>query len=87
MSETFLIKLEPKASNFIKKSLWHKCFPVNFAKFIRTTFLQNTSGTASVLVLSVCHYLDFVYSVCNFQSMKSPVELNRLFSKIYCYIT
>ena len=53
MSETFLIKLEPKASNFIKKSLWHKCFPLNFAKFLRTTFLQNTSGTASVLVLSV----------------------------------
>ena len=27
----------------LKKSLWHKCFPVNFAKFLRTTFLQNTS--------------------------------------------
>ena len=24
--------------------LWHKCFPVNFAKFLRTPFLQNTSG-------------------------------------------
>ena len=30
--------------NFIKKSLWHRCFPVNFAKFLRTPFLQNTSG-------------------------------------------
>ena len=26
-------------------------------------------------------------SVCNFQSMKSPVELNCLFSKFFCYIT
>ena len=26
------------ASNFIKKSLWHRCFPVNFAKFLRTPF-------------------------------------------------
>ena len=22
----------------VPKSLWHKCFPVNFAKFLRTTF-------------------------------------------------
>ena len=27
-----------------KKSLWQRCFPVNFAKFLRTPFLQNTSG-------------------------------------------
>ena len=26
-------------------------------------------------------------SVCNFQSMKSPVELNSLLSKFFCYIT
>ena len=25
------------------QSLWERCFPVNFAKFLRTTFLQNTS--------------------------------------------
>ena len=27
-----------------KKRLWHRCFPVNFAKFLRAPFLQNTSG-------------------------------------------
>ena len=26
------------------KRLWHRCFPVDFTKFARTTFLQNTSG-------------------------------------------
>ena len=26
----------------LKKRLWHRCFPVNFAKFRRTPFLQNT---------------------------------------------
>ena len=32
--------------------------------------------------------VEFQYiSVCNFQSMKSPVELNSLFSKFFCYIT
>ena len=33
----------PQAGNFIKKRLWHKCFPVIFAKFLETPFLQNTS--------------------------------------------
>ena len=27
------------------------------------------------------------YSVCNFQSVKRPVELNSLSSKVFCYIT
>ena len=29
---------------FIKKRYQHRCFPVNIAKFLRTAFLQNTSG-------------------------------------------
>ena len=27
----------------LKKRLWYRCFPVNFAKFLRTPFLQNIS--------------------------------------------
>ena len=33
-----------KPATLLKLRLWHKCFPVNFAKFLRTPFLQNTSG-------------------------------------------
>ena len=33
-----------KSATFLKKRLWHRCFPVSFAKFLRTPFLQNTSG-------------------------------------------
>ena len=40
----FLIKLQLWAYNFIKKRLWHRCFSVDFAKFQRTPFLQNTCG-------------------------------------------
>ena len=29
----------------------------------------------------------FMFSVCNFQSMKSPVELNSPLLKFFCYIT
>ena len=28
----------------LKKRLWHRYFSVNFAKFLRTLFLQNTTG-------------------------------------------
>ena len=31
-------------STLLKKRLWHRCFPVNFAKFLRTPFLLNTSS-------------------------------------------
>ena len=33
-----------RPATLLKERLWHRCFPVNFAKFLRTTFLQNTSG-------------------------------------------
>ena len=33
-----------KSCNFTKKRPWHRCFPVNFAKLLRTPFLQNTPG-------------------------------------------
>ena len=33
-----------RSATLLKKRLWHSCFPVNFAKLLRITFLQNTSG-------------------------------------------
>ena len=30
--------------SFLIIRLWHRCFPVIFAKFLRAPFLQNTSG-------------------------------------------
>ena len=33
-----------RPATLLKKRLFHRCFPVNFAKFLRTPFLQNTSG-------------------------------------------
>ena len=38
------LQVLPEACNFIKKRLWHRCFPVNFVKFLRAPFLQNNSG-------------------------------------------
>ena len=33
-----------RPATLLKKRLWYRCFPVNFAKFLRTPILQNTSG-------------------------------------------
>ena len=50
VKKTFLEILQNSQENiltrvsFLTKWLWHMCFPVNFAKFLRTPFLQNTSG-------------------------------------------
>ena len=41
-----------KPGTLLKKRLWHNYFPVNFAKFLGTPFLQNTSGSP-LLVLTL----------------------------------
>ena len=33
-----------RPATLLKKRLWHGCVPVKFVKFLRTPFLQNTSG-------------------------------------------
>ena len=43
-------------SSYEKKRLWQRCFPVNFAKLLRTPFLQKTSGR---LLLSLADYEKF----------------------------
>ena len=34
----------------LQKRLWHKCFPVNLVEFLKTLFLQNTSGRQLLLL-------------------------------------
>ena len=42
-----------RPATLLKKSLWHRCFPVNFAKFLRTPFLQNTSGRLLLIFIKI----------------------------------
>ena len=43
----------------LKKGLWHRCFLVCFAKFLRTPFLQNTSGRLLLKLFDGIVYVDF----------------------------
>ena len=38
--------------------LWHRCFPVNFVKFLRTPFLHRTPLVAASV--SICQIMDLV---------------------------
>ena len=44
MLESFFNKVAHWSATLLKKSLRHKCFSVNFGKYLRTPVLQNTSG-------------------------------------------
>ena len=33
-----------RPTTFLKKGVWHRCFPMNFAKFLRALFLKNISN-------------------------------------------
>ena len=35
----YLIKLHSRPTSLLKKRFWHRCFHVNFEKFLRTSFL------------------------------------------------
>ena len=45
---------DPEPATLLKKRLWHRCFPMNFAKFLRAPFSQNTYGR---LLLDKQHFL------------------------------
>ena len=61
-----------QARNFIKKRLQHRCFPVDFVKFLRTPFLQNTSGRLPLLILS--KFSKMSLSNCVAQKMKFSLK-------------
>ena len=50
-----------KYKNILKKGLWHSCFPVNFAIFLRTSFLQNTFGQLLLAYENLCFWREFRY--------------------------
>ena len=50
-----------RAATLLKKRFQHRCFQVNFMKFLRTPFLQNTS----VICLTVSFHKEVLYICSN----------------------
>ena len=78
-----------RPATLLKKRLWHKCFPVNFVKFLRRSFLQSTSGGV-VLLVFLTSFGNLAWKVVNDYSIttnrKTKVPLNIQYnSKLYYY--
>ena len=58
VAEEAVVQAPP--ATLLEKRLWHRCFPVNFAKFLRTPFhrtpLVAASLAADIALVSVLHF-------------------------------
>ena len=41
-----------RPATLLKKSFWHRCFLMNFTKFLRTPISQNTSGRLFLIIIT-----------------------------------
>ena len=70
-----------RPATLLKKRLWHRCFPLNFEKFLRKGFLQNTSGR----LLLQNHDLLFFVQKCHHHFPGAAVRrcsVKKVFSEI-----
>ena len=57
-----VIGLRP--TTLLKMRLWHRCFPVNFTKFLRTPFFTKHLQTAVSAYIEVKHFHFNIFLVC-----------------------
>ena len=81
------------SATLLKSSLWHRCFPVNFATFLRIPFLQNTSGWLLLLIQelasnfrNVKFYPKYKYSISERKERTCLKVLIQLLMIIFCHI-
>ena len=82
----YWLHLFSQPATLLKKSLWHRCFPVNFAKFLRTPFLQNTSGWLLLQLISLrCPQKFIIIQVflCEYNFLKNHPQRRVQFRKSF----
>ena len=55
-----------RPATLLKKRLWHRYFPVNFVKFLRISFLRNTSGRLLLVCKNgwyTCNHIIFPHPI------------------------
>ena len=72
----------PETCNFIKERPWHRCFPVNFVKFLTTPFSQNTFGR---LLLNT--YTKLISCQCNIFHYRESLAFVNLFFDRFSIMT
>ena len=80
-SKYVFLKISPravfKACNLIKKGLLHRCFPVNFANFLKAQFLLNTSGRLLLPIMKMSFLLckENNKDIFRIQKLENDLEL------------
>ena len=82
-----------RPGNLFKKRLWHRCFPVNFVKLLRTPLLQNTSGRLllimweyGVFLTCICPHTNRIFDcvlIQEYKVRKNPYS--RIYYAIFCH--
>ena len=68
-------------SPLLKKKLFHRCFSVNFSKFLRPPFLQNTSGRL-LLNLTTYHFSSKNIKAFQWLLKSKPLSIMTALNKI-----
>ena len=88
MERLFTQVVDPQDCSFIKRRLQHRCFPVKFAKLLRTAFFTEHLQWLLQFGISFFHVAgidgrgilisDFHFSVpfCEFDSLRQPWRYN-----------
>ena len=91
----FFNKVAP--ANLLKKRLWHRYFPVNFVKFLRTPFLtEHLRMTAFCIILHTILWslllvlnklITLLYLVCMFGYMTFSISfIRKKFRELFSFI-
>ena len=74
-----------RPSTLLKKRLWHRCFPVNFEKFLRTPFLIEHLWWLLLLLLCFAVHMELLYLLIYF-CVSSRVIILQLYLFFYLYV-
>ena len=79
-----VIKL-PRPATLLKKRLWHRCFPVNFVKFLRTPFL--TEHLRWLLLLCQYCIYNLFYALSSVPISPDPESLRHRLEMNYTFFS
>ena len=77
----FFNKVAPlRLVTLLKKRLWHRCFPVKFAKVLRTPILKNICERLLLFIQILIE--NSIFAQCNILTVNSDSHVMKIFAKI-----
>ena len=65
-----------RPATLLKKKFWHKCFPVNFAKFLRTPFVTEQLWWLLLTIVNISDVFFFGSNLKCFKEFKSGISIS-----------